>query len=72
MKPKKPSRREIGLNLIKSAGYHGKPYQLLAIDYRISYEVAREYYQKGQQAKESGMKCHCLDCNPTNDLEVSK
>ncbi len=65
MKTKKPSRRSIGLALIKLAGYHGQPYQFIAMDYRISYEVAREYHAKGYQAKLAGVKCSCLECNPT-------
>lgn len=62
MPPKKPSRREIGLNKIKVAGYHGKPYQLLAIEYRISYEVARVKHAEGWRARQAGVKCNCMEC----------
>ena len=64
MKTKQPTRREIGLQKIKFAGYHGKSYQLLAIEYRISYEVAREWHYKGYLAKQAGVKCNCMECNP--------
>ena len=64
MKAKKISRREIGKHRIQFAGYHNQPYQLIAIEYRISYEVARQEHYKGYQKRLSGMKCNCLDCNP--------
>ena len=59
---KASSRREIGLGKIKFAGYHGKDYHFIAIDFRISYEVAREWHAKGVQAKASGVGCNCMDC----------
>jgi hypothetical protein len=62
MKTKRPSKRAIGLALIRFAGYHGKPYQLIAIEHRISYEVARKEHAKGRQAKENGLACNCEDC----------
>jgi hypothetical protein len=57
------TRRQVGLNKIKYAGYHGGPtYHLLAIEYRISYEAAKKKYAEGRQARLNGVECGCAEC----------
>jgi hypothetical protein len=60
---KKPSRRQIGLNLIRLAGYHEQPYQIIAIEHRISYRAALEKYYLGRRQKQAGVKCGCEECS---------
>lgn len=62
-KPKKPSRRSVGLAKIRFEGYHGRSLPVAPVlDYRISLEAARVAYREGVSAKERGVLCNCEEC----------
>ncbi len=54
------------LGLLKYAGYHADRagWTRLTIENRISIVTAGQAYARGIEARQAGVKCGCVDCNP--------
>lgn len=59
------SKRDIALNVAKVAGYHHdqRAFIRVIVESRIAWSFLNEAWRYGVQAKESGMKCTCQECD---------
>jgi hypothetical protein len=58
--------RKQAIAIIKYAGYHNdqKKAMITYIENHVSFAVYMQAYRDGIRAKENGVRCNCLDCNP--------